>query len=92
VIAKHLANLIPKSPNSLPVGFIAISKAYSELIEGDQFNDINKTVVTYVLDIFICPDGYMSSQIYKEVIKIPGWSIPIAILCALVFTIIINSY
>jgi hypothetical protein len=34
----------------------------------------------------------MSSQIYKEVIKIPGWSIPIDILYAIVFTIIINSY
>jgi uncharacterized membrane protein YvlD (DUF360 family) len=34
----------------------------------------------------------MSSQIYKEVIKMPGWSIPIAILCAIIFTIIINSY
>jgi hypothetical protein len=34
----------------------------------------------------------MSSQIYREVTKIPGWSIPIAILCALVFIIIINSY
>jgi hypothetical protein len=92
VIAKHLAKSIPKPPNSLPVGFIAISKVFSELIEGDQFNDVNKTVVTYVLDVFKCLDGYMSSQIYKEVIKIPGWSIPIAILCALVFTIIINSY
>jgi hypothetical protein len=61
-------------------------------VEGDQFSDINKTVVTYVLDIFKCPDGYMSSQIYKEVTKIPGWSIPIAILCFLIFTIIINSY
>jgi hypothetical protein len=92
VIAKHLAKSIPKPPNSLPVGFIAILKAYSELIEGDQFNDINKTVVTYVRDLFKCRDGYMSSQIYKEVTKIPGWSIPIAILRALVFTIIINSY
>jgi hypothetical protein len=89
---KHLAKSIPKSPNSLPVGFLAILKAYSELVEGDQFTDINKTVVTYVLDVFKCPDGYMSSQIYKEVTKIPGWSIPIAILCALIFTIIINSY
>jgi hypothetical protein len=34
----------------------------------------------------------MSSQIYKEVINIPGWSIPIAILCDLVFTPVINSY
>jgi hypothetical protein len=82
---------VAKIPNSLPVEFVSISKAYSELIEGDQFTDINKTVVTYVLDVFKCPDGYMSSQIYK-VIKIPGWSIPIAILCALVFTLVINSY
>jgi hypothetical protein len=34
----------------------------------------------------------MSSQIYKELIKMPGWSIPISILCVIVFTIIINSY
>jgi hypothetical protein len=80
VIAKHLAKSILKPPNSLLVGFIAISKAYSELIEGDQFTDINKTVITYVLDVFKCPDCYMSSQIYREVIKIPGWSFPIAIL------------
>jgi hypothetical protein len=92
VITKHLAKSIAKVSNSLPVAFVSISKAYSELIEGDQFTDINKTVVTYVLDVFKCPDGYMSSQIYKEVIKIPGWSIPIAILCALVFTFVINSY
>jgi hypothetical protein len=92
VIAKHLAKSIPKPPNSLHVGFLAILKAYGELIEGDQFTDINKTVVTYVQDVFKCPDGYMSTQIYKEVTKIPSWSIPIAILCALVFTIIINSY
>jgi hypothetical protein len=87
-----LAESIPKPPNSLLVVFVAISNAYSELIEGVQFSDINKTVVTYVLDVFKFPDGYMSSQIYKEVTKIPGWSIPIDILCASVFTIIINSY
>jgi hypothetical protein len=94
VIAKHLAKSIPKPPNSLPLGLIAISEIYSELIEGNQFigNEVNKTVVTYVLNVFKCPDCYMSTQIYKEVIKIPGWSIPIAILSALVFTIIINSY
>jgi hypothetical protein len=92
IIAKHLAKSITKPPNSLPVAFVAILNAYSELIEGDQFFDINKTVVTYVLDVFKCPDGYISSQIYKEVVKIPGWSIPIAILSALVFTIIINSF
>jgi hypothetical protein len=92
VIAKHLAKSIPKPPKSLPVEFLAILKTYSELIEGDQFSDVNNTVVTYVPDVFKCPDGYMSSQIYKEVTKIPGWSIPIAILCALDFTIIINSY
>jgi hypothetical protein len=91
VIAKHLTKSIAKVPNSLPVAFVSISKAYSELIEGDQFSDVNNTVVTYVPDVFKCPDGYMSSQIYK-VTKIPGWSIPIAILCALVFTIIINSF
>jgi hypothetical protein len=72
VLAKHLAESIPKPPNSLPVGFMAISKAYSEIIDGDHFEDINKTVVTYVLDVFKCPDGYMSSQIYKEVVKVPG--------------------
>jgi hypothetical protein len=33
VIAKHLAKSIPKPPNSLPVGLIAISEIYSELIE-----------------------------------------------------------
>jgi hypothetical protein len=92
VIAKHLAKSIAKVPNSLTVNFVSISKAYSELIEGDQFSDVNNTVVTCVPDVFKCPDGYMSSQIYKEVIKIPGWPIPIAILCALVFTLVINSY
>jgi hypothetical protein len=30
VIAKHLAKSIPKAPKSLPVGFLAISKVYSE--------------------------------------------------------------
>jgi hypothetical protein len=70
VIAKHLAKSIPKPPNSLPVVFVAIFNAYSELIEGDQFSDINKTIVTYVPDVFKCLDGYMSSQIYKEVTKI----------------------
>jgi hypothetical protein len=39
VIAKHLAKSIPKPPNSLPVVSVAISKLYSELIEGDQFVD-----------------------------------------------------
>jgi hypothetical protein len=94
VIAKHLAKSIPKPPNSLPVGLVAISNIYSELIEGDYFadNEANKTIVTYILGVFKCPDGYMSSQIYREVIKMPGWSILIAILCAIVFTIIINSY
>jgi hypothetical protein len=52
VIAKHLVKSIAKVPNSLPVAFVSISKAYSELIEGDQFTDINKTVVTYVPDVF----------------------------------------
>jgi hypothetical protein len=89
---KHLAESIAKPPSSLPVAFVAITKAYDEIIEGDHFEDINKTVVTYVPDVFKCPDGYMSSQIYKEVIKVPGWAVPLAILCALVFTIIINSY
>jgi hypothetical protein len=94
VIAKHLAKSIPKPPNSLPVGLAAFSNIFNELIEGDHFidNEANKTVVTYVPDVFKCPNSYMSSQIYKEVTKILGWSIPIAILCALVFTIIINSY
>jgi hypothetical protein len=79
-------------PYYLSVAFVSISKAYSELVEGDKFSDVNNTVITYVLDVFKCPDGYMSSKIYKEVTKIPCWSIPIAILSALVFTIIINSY
>jgi hypothetical protein len=47
----------------------------------DQFDDL----------FFKYLDSYMSSQIYK-VIKMPGWSIPIEILCAIVFTNIINSY
>jgi hypothetical protein len=34
----------------------------------------------------------MSSQIYKEVVKVPSWAVPLEILCALIFTIIINSY
>jgi hypothetical protein len=72
VLTKHLAESIPKPPIPLPVAFMAISKAYSEIIEGDHFEDINKTVFTYVPDVFKCPDGYMSSQIYKEVIKVPG--------------------
>jgi hypothetical protein len=63
VISKHLAKSVAKVPNSLPVAFVSISKAYSELIEGDQFTDINKTVVTCVPDVFKCRDGYMSSQI-----------------------------
>jgi hypothetical protein len=92
VLAKYLAESIPKPPNSLLVAFMAISKAYSEIIEGDHFEDVNKTVVTYVPDVFKCPDGYMSSQIYKEVVKVPSWAVPLAILSALIFTIIINSY
>jgi hypothetical protein len=94
LLAKNLVNSITKSPNSLPLGIAEISNAYTELIEGDYFadNEANKTIVTYVLDVIKCLDGYMSSQIYKEVIKIPGWSILIAILCSIVFTIIINSY
>jgi hypothetical protein len=92
-LAKKLAKIIPKPLYSLPLGIAIVSDGLSEFIEGDYFtNEANKTIVTYVPDVLKCPDGYMSSQIYKEVIKMPGWSIPIAILCAIVFTIIINSY
>jgi hypothetical protein len=52
VIAKHLDKSVAKVPNSLPVAFVSISKAYIELIEGDQFSDINSIVVTYVPDVF----------------------------------------
>jgi hypothetical protein len=92
--SKILAKSVPKPPYSLPLGVAVKSNGLGELIEGDYFtdDDVNKTIVTYVPDVFKCPDGYISSQIYKEVIKIPGWSIPITILCAILFTIIINSY
>jgi hypothetical protein len=94
ILSKNLAKPVPKPPYSLPLGVAVVSNGLSELIEGDYFTDdeVNKIIVIYVLDVFKCPDGYMSSQIYKEVIKLPGWSFPIAILCAIVFTIIINSY
>jgi hypothetical protein len=50
------------------LGFLVVSYGLSELIEGDYFADseANKTIMTYILDVFKCPDGYMSSQIYKE--------------------------
>jgi hypothetical protein len=94
VIAKHLANIIPNSSSLLPSEFVTISKVHSELIEGDHFLDkeVNKTFVTDVLDVFKFPDGYMSTQIYKEVVKVPGCLIPVAILCTLVFAKVINSY
>jgi hypothetical protein len=94
ILDKNLAKSVPKPPYSLPLGVEVVSNGLSELIEGDYFtdNEVNKTIVTYIPDVFKCPDGYMSSQTYKEVIKMPGWSIPLAILCAIVFTIIINSY
>jgi hypothetical protein len=69
-----LAKPIPKPPNSLPLCIAAISNALTLLIEGDYFadNEANKTIVRYVLDVFKCQNGYISSQIYKEVIKMPG--------------------
>jgi hypothetical protein len=81
VLAKNLAKSVPKPTYSLPFGVVVVSNGLSELIEGDYFtdDDVNKTIVTYILDVLKCPDGYMSSQIYKEVIKLPGWSFPLVI-------------
>ncbi|MDR1945049.1 MAG: hypothetical protein LBQ59_03010 [Candidatus Peribacteria bacterium] len=75
ILANNLAKTVPKLLYSLPFGFAVVSNGQSELIEGDYSADeANKTIVTYVPDVFKCPDDYMSSQIYKEVIKMPGWS------------------
>jgi hypothetical protein len=65
VLAKHLAESIPKPPNTLQVAFMAISKAYNKIIEGDHFEDINKTVVTYVPDVFKCPALLKLSKKYR---------------------------
>jgi hypothetical protein len=72
-LAKNLAKSNPKPPYSLPLGVVVVSNGLSELIEGDYFTDdeVNKTIVRYIPDIMKCPDGYMSSQIYKEIIKLP---------------------
>jgi hypothetical protein len=59
ILAKNLAKSVPKPPNSLPLCIAVISNGLNELIEGDYFADdeANKTIVTYVLDVFKYPDG-----------------------------------